>query len=59
MTHLEVEAQNIVNDVDSDFEVTDDARYQALLDKRKNRRTVSSTLLNADLFDRVNHYILS
>jgi hypothetical protein len=45
MTQLEVEAQNIVNDVDSDdVEVTDDARYQALLEKRKNRRTVSKKL---------------
>lgn len=49
MTQLEVEAQNIVNDVDSDdVEVTDDARYQALLEKRKNRRTVSRKLYSCD-----------
>ena len=44
LTDLEVEAQNLVNepgDSEDDFEVTDEARYQALVDSRKNRRAVS------------------
>lgn len=46
MTTNEVEAQNIVNEAEGygsdDVEVTDEAKYQALLDKRKARRTVSN-----------------
>lgn len=49
MTNLEVEAQNIVNDKDGynsdDVEVNDDAKYQAMLDKRKARRTVRTLVV--------------
>lgn len=41
LTDLEVEAQNLVNepgDSDEEFDVTDEARYQALVESRKNRR---------------------
>lgn len=44
MTMLEVEAQNLVNEIgseDSDVEVTDENRYQEILESRKSRRTVS------------------
>jgi hypothetical protein len=44
MTQLEVEAQNIINETGScgsdDIEVTDDIKYEQLLESRKARRTV-------------------
>lgn len=42
MTTLELQAQNIVKDDDSDdVQVTDEAKYNALVESRKNRRAVS------------------
>jgi len=40
MTTLELQAQNIVKDDDSDdnVQVTDEAKYNALVESRKNRR---------------------
>jgi hypothetical protein len=44
MTQLEIEAQNIINETGScgsdDIEVTDDIKYEQLLEARKSRRTV-------------------
>lgn len=44
MTTLELQAQNIVRDDDSadDVQITDEAKYNALVESRKNRRAVSS-----------------
>ena len=43
MTTLELQAQNIVKDDDSDdVQVTDEAKYNALVESRKNRRAVSN-----------------
>jgi len=43
MTTLELQAQNIVRDDDSDdVQVTDEAKYNALVESRKNRRAVST-----------------
>jgi hypothetical protein len=48
MTQLEVEAQNIINETGScgsdDIEVTDDIKYEQLLEARKARRTVREML---------------
>ena len=42
MTTLELQAQNIVRDDDSDdVQITDQAKYDALVESRKNRRAVS------------------
>jgi len=43
MTTLELQAQNIVRDDDSadDVQITDEAKYNALVESRKNRRAVS------------------
>ena len=45
ITNPETKTQNVVNENDSinsdDVEVTDDYKYQELLEKRKTRRTVS------------------
>lgn len=40
MTTLELQAQNIVRDDDSadDVQITDEAKYNALVESRKNRR---------------------
>ena len=53
MTTLEREAANIVNEDDeTEVEVTDEAKYDAMMDARKERRAVSlksgnrRTLLN-------------
>ena len=50
MTQLEVEAQNIINETGScgsdDIEVTDEIKYEELLDARKARRTVRAELAN-------------
>ena len=41
-TTLEMQAQNIVQEDDSDdVEITDEAKYNALVEKRKDRRAVS------------------
>lgn len=40
MTNLELQAHQLINDDDSEPEVTDEQKYQALLEKRKERRTV-------------------
>lgn len=44
MTTLEVQAQNMVNenDSDGDYHVNDEERYNEILESRKNRRKVSS-----------------
>ena len=56
LTTLEVQAQNIVNenDSESDHDVNDAQRYEELIESRKNRRAVSqlasqvlSDILNA------------
>lgn len=42
MTTLEREAANIVNEDDeTEVEVTDEAKYDAMMDARKERRAVS------------------
>ena len=42
LTTLELQAHNMAReDDDSDVEVTDEAKYNALLELRKNRRAVS------------------
>lgn len=42
MTTLEMQAQNIVQEDDSDdVEITDEAKYAALVEKKKDRRAVS------------------
>ena len=42
-TTLEMQAQNIVQEDDSDdVEITDEAKYNALVEKRKDRRAVSN-----------------
>lgn len=49
MTTLELQAQNIVKDDDSDdVQVTDEAKYNALVESRKNRRAVSDNFLNKE-----------
>ena len=41
-TTLEMQAQNIVQEDDEDdVEITDEAKYNALVEKRKDRRAVS------------------
>ena len=45
-TTLEMQAQNIVQEDDSDdLEITDEAKYNALVEKRKDRRAVSIGLI--------------
>jgi hypothetical protein len=46
LTDLEIEAQNLVNepgDSEEEIEVNDDARYNAMVASRKDRRAVSKT----------------
>jgi hypothetical protein len=57
MTLLEVEAQNLVNEIGSqgsDVEVTDENRYEEILDARRARRTVSNCFIV-----RANHSTIS
>ena len=42
LTTLELQAHNMAKDDESDVEVTDEAKYNALLELRKNRRAVSN-----------------
>lgn len=42
MTYLEVQAQQIVNEDEDAPEVNDEEKYEALLAKRQERRTVST-----------------
>lgn len=42
LTYLEVQAQLMVNEDEDVPEVTDEERYEQMLEKRKDRRTVSS-----------------
>ena len=41
LTTLEAQAQQIVNEEDSEPEVNDEEKYEQLLEKRQERRTVS------------------
>ena len=42
LTTLELQAHNMAREDDDDYvEVTDEAKYNALLEQRKNRRAVS------------------
>lgn len=41
LTYLEVQAQLMVNEDEDAPEVTDEERYEQMLEKRKDRRTVS------------------
>ena len=47
MTTLELQAQNIVqqDDSDQDVEVTNEEKYNALLEQRKQRRAVSTDFI--------------
>lgn len=40
LTYLEVQAQHIVNEEDSEPEITNEEKYEALLAKRSERRPV-------------------
>ena len=53
LTYLEVQAQQIVNEEDDEPEVNDEARYEALLAKRQERRTVNLSLITS----RASHYL--
>ena len=52
LTTLEMQAQNIVreDDQDSQVEVNNEEKYNALLESRKNRRAVSHHILPFALF---------
>lgn len=54
LTYLEVQAQLMVNEDEDVPEVTDEERYEQMLEKRKDRRTVSSQQRYS--FN-VNHYL--
>lgn len=43
LTYLEVQAQLMVNEDEDAPEVTDEERYEQMLEKRKDRRTVSQS----------------
>ena len=52
MTTLELQAHNMAReDDDSDVEVTDEAKYNALLEQRKNRRAVSNCSMPGATFE--------
>lgn len=57
MTQLEVEAQNIINETGScgsdDIEVTDEIKYEQLLEQRKSRRTVYFNLFLTTVLGRI------
>lgn len=54
LTYLEVQAQLMVNEDEDVPEVTDEERYEQMLEKRKDRRTVSCQQRYS--FN-VNHYL--
>lgn len=67
LTFLEVQAQQMVNeelDEDNDYiggikETKDDSHYQALLEKKKDRRAVWNYIHFIYILFRENHYLIS